>query len=192
MPYSNEHKKQSRNRILQSAAQHFLRQGYERSNIDAIMQSAGLTRGAFRAHFKNKKDLYSKAMAYAAAKGRFARLDSSPKKGLRWLDQMLSVYLSEQHGKDEQTPCPMAFLVNDVVNQEPEVRRSYTRIYKKMNAILDQHLGDMGLDKSQQVYAITAMMIGGVALSNAITDEKMAKQLLKSCRLTAKQIIEAE
>ncbi|MCU7857034.1 MAG: TetR family transcriptional regulator, partial [Candidatus Thiodiazotropha sp. (ex Lucinoma borealis)] len=71
MPYTLQHKKASRQRILESAARSFLYLGYERTGINEIMHDAGMTRGAFYAHFNSKSELYDKAMTYAAANGRF-------------------------------------------------------------------------------------------------------------------------
>ena len=62
MPWNAEHKTQSRDRILSSAAQLFSHQGFDAVSIDDVMAHAGLTRGAFYAHFKSKSDMYHQSM----------------------------------------------------------------------------------------------------------------------------------
>ena len=66
MPYSAEHKKKSRDKILRSAVDHFTRYGFEKSSIDEIMADARLTRGAFYAHFSSKSELYQQAILSGA------------------------------------------------------------------------------------------------------------------------------
>jgi Bacterial regulatory proteins, tetR family len=63
MPYSAQHKQETRNRILRSARRLFNRKGFAEVTIDEIMAEAGLTRGGFYKHFTSKDDLYSEAIS---------------------------------------------------------------------------------------------------------------------------------
>ncbi|MEJ2621745.1 MAG: TetR/AcrR family transcriptional regulator [Candidatus Thiodiazotropha sp.] len=147
MPYTSEHKQQSRQRILDSAAQFFLLQGYEKTGIGEIMQDAGLTHGGFYAHFSSKAELYIEAMNHAAKNGRFTAHLNNGKQGMVWFQSMLEDYLSLDHAEG---------------------------------------------DSSDAAYAVTAMMIGGVAISRAIDDPKLAKRLLLSCRQFASKLLPSD
>lgn len=59
MPLSKAHKERSRQRILDAAADLFVAHGYEGVGINAIMEAAELTRGAFYAHFESKAQLFT-------------------------------------------------------------------------------------------------------------------------------------
>ncbi|WP_417593748.1 TetR/AcrR family transcriptional regulator [Parasphingorhabdus sp.] len=63
MPYSAEHKRRTRTKIVEAARILFNRHGFENVTIDQIMDAAGLTRGGFYNHFKNKQALYGEAVA---------------------------------------------------------------------------------------------------------------------------------
>ena len=63
MPYSTEHKQRTRARIVEAARVLFNRHGFEQVSIDQVMKSAGLTRGGFYNHFRNKEELYAEAIA---------------------------------------------------------------------------------------------------------------------------------
>jgi len=63
MPYSSEHKAQTRERIVHAARRLFNRHGFEQVSIDRVMSEAGLTRGAFYHHFDSKDELYAAAVA---------------------------------------------------------------------------------------------------------------------------------
>ncbi|MCU7928000.1 MAG: TetR/AcrR family transcriptional regulator [Candidatus Thiodiazotropha sp. (ex Dulcina madagascariensis)] len=192
MPYTRQHKRESRLRILDSAVRLFLHQGYERTGIEAIMRDAGMTRGAFYAHFSSKSDLYAKAMTHAAVNGRFMAFQKNDKAGSEWLKGMLAGYLSQAHLEGEETPCPLAFLATDIASREPEVRQTYTRIYKRMNRIIGRYTENGSTRNTDEMFALTAMMIGGVALSRAVDDPGLADRLLTSCRQAAGKLLDVE
>ena len=57
----------TRAEILDHAARLFRLRGHAGTNIDDIMLAAGLTRGAFYAHFTSKDDLFAEAVRRARA-----------------------------------------------------------------------------------------------------------------------------
>ena len=54
MRYSREHKQAMRQRIIEAAGRRFKTDGIDGSGIAALMADAGLTNGAFYAHFDSK------------------------------------------------------------------------------------------------------------------------------------------
>jgi TetR/AcrR family transcriptional regulator, transcriptional repressor for nem operon len=62
MPYSPEHKRDTRGRILESGRRLFNKKGFSEVSIDEVMENAGLTRGGFYRHFKDKDELYAEAV----------------------------------------------------------------------------------------------------------------------------------
>ena len=62
MPYTAEHKQETRTRIIQSARRLFNRNGFADVSIGEIMGDAGLTHGGFYKHFAAKEDLYQAAV----------------------------------------------------------------------------------------------------------------------------------
>ena len=62
MPQNPARKARTRAEILDHAARLFRLRGYAGTNIDDIMLAAGLTRGAFYAHFKSKDDLFAEVV----------------------------------------------------------------------------------------------------------------------------------
>src|SRR6267378_875377 len=62
MPYSPQHKRDTREKILESARRLFNRKGYAGVSIEEIMSEAGLTHGGFYRHFTGKDELYAAAV----------------------------------------------------------------------------------------------------------------------------------
>ena len=71
MPHPRERKQQTRQKILQAAAQLFAARGYDATSIDAVMRACGLTRGGFYAHFRSKAQLHQEALALTPGEGTF-------------------------------------------------------------------------------------------------------------------------
>lgn len=191
MPYSKEHKQKSRERILESAARLFIASGFDNTSIDEIMANAGMTRGAFYAHFTNKSELYAQALMFAASNSLFASSKPENLSAKDFVEKILRGYLSLAHIQQD-IPCPAAFLVTDVVNKDPQVRKTYTQIYKGMNKHLAQHAKSFSSCHADTVWAITAMMIGGVAIGRALDDHATTKKLLRSCQKVAQDLLNGE
>lgn len=182
MPYSKKHKEKTRQKILDSAIKLFSTRGYSQVTIDELMSDAGLTRGAFYAHFKNKKVVYSKAIIAGAKKSRINQKKPNKLSHDEWSKDLLRGYLSEDHIQQKISPCPLAFLVTDIANNEKEVKTTYTRMFKLLNKTIQAQLEKNAGCSKQDILATTAMMIGGVAIGRALDDKDMTKRLLESCQ----------
>lgn len=104
-----------------------------------------------------------------------------------WMKELLFGYLSEDHINQKISPCPLAFLVTDIANNENEIKDTYTSMYKILNKTIQRQLkGTKNTSPTEQeILAVTALMIGGVAIGRALTDDSITKSLLESCRSTA-------
>lgn len=193
MPYTPQHKQQSRERILDSASRLFSRRGYDAVSIDDLMREAGLTRGAFYNHFSDKTDVYTEAIIHATVKSPIAQQKASATSDPVSLASLLDIYLSSAHVYDVDPPCPLAFLVTDVGVREPRVRSTYTRVFRNMTKLVKKHLKRNSQKQSTETaLAVTALMIGGVAIGRALNNREIVEELLKSCRQTAKILLEKQ
>jgi len=187
MPLTPEHKKNSRKKILNSAFHLFTKFGFDNVSIDQVMHNAGMTRGAFYAHFSSKAKLYKEAISSAALQSKLASPSPAEKSDKEWIDFLLESYLSRNHVDQNETPCPLAFLTTDIALRDKDIRTTYSTIYKNMNKRI-QHYTDRYSDVDENtLLAITAMMIGGVAIGRALNDQQLTDQLLKSCKDLALQ-----
>jgi TetR/AcrR family transcriptional regulator, transcriptional repressor for nem operon len=171
MGWHARHKIQTRERILASAAELFTTSGFEKVGINEIMTNAGLTRGAFYAHFKSKAELYSEAILFAA-KTRAADIpvDASH-------STIAEHYLSDEHVSGQFGGCPLAFLVNDISQRDEPIRSTYSQVF----AALVRRLEQTGLSRVQAIQQ-AVIMIGGVAIARTLNDEALRSELLGCCR----------
>lgn len=189
MPYSNEHKQKSRESILKSAVKCFSRKGFENTSIDEIMTDASLTRGAFYAHFKSKSDLYQQALQHGARNSHLLKEKPADFSDEQWLKQLIKMYLSPAHVNKVDMPCPLAFLVTDVAISEPAVQATYARAYQRMNKLFRQYASRFTECDNDTVYAITAMMIGGVAIGRSLNNNASLNKLLNACEATIFELL---
>ncbi len=193
MPYPPEHREQTRSRILDAAACLFARQGFDAVSIDDLMEAAGLTRGAFYHHFATKGEVYAAAIPHATGNSPLARAKLEEASPAQWFEATVARYLSREHLEAAPAPCPLAFLVTDVGRREGPVREAYTRGYKGLLALLRRQLRDSeGTAAEKAALAVSALMIGGVAVARAVDDDATGEHLLAACRETARALLGIE
>jgi len=184
MPYSKEHKQQTRDKILHSAFNLFTAKGFDGVTVNQLMQSCKLTRGAFYAHFASKAQLYSEAIKYSASSSGLAQLKPDAMTAKQWLGNLLDGYLSIEH-VNGTTPCPLAFLATDIVTRDADARLAYANAYQGMNRRIIQFSNSYTKCDPQQILALTAMIIGTVAIARTMDDEKAIISLLDASRREA-------
>lgn len=189
MPYSKTHKQQTRARMLKSAVKLFTRRGFDNTSIDEVMADAELTRGAFYAHFKSKQELYAEAIASTLVFSPLMRPRESDVDEKDWLIGLINAYLHRKHVTDVEMPCPLAFLATDVALQDKASRQAYAGVFNKMNKMFQDYIKDFSSADRETIMAVTAMMIGGVAIARSLDDGANRNLLLKSCRQQALDLL---
>lgn len=119
--YHDTHEK-----LLEVAAKALRQNGVEKASVAKVMAGAGLTVGAFYAHFKSKKDLIKKSFTWADHSSR-EKIDDIPKehpsdKLSAFLDRSLSV----EHRDSPGDGCPLAALSLDFTREDEDLRRFFS------------------------------------------------------------------
>ena len=184
MAWQETHKEQSKDRILQSAAMLFTHHGFEKISIDQVMQKAELTRGAFYSHFNSKSDLYAQAIRKAATIAYKRKPESCPQD----MKNFAQYYLSTEHrDNDDMQPCPLAFLVSDINQQDKQVKATYT---KTLKAFISQ--AELLTATREEALQSAVLMIGGLALSRALDDTDFSNELLAACKIGVNSLSKEE
>src|SRR5688572_1061251 len=104
-------KEASHERIVSVAARAIRRSGYDGIGVADIMKEAGLTHGAFYAHFTSREAMLAEAANRACAESAAAAagvVASVPPE--QALASMLRSYLSREHLEHVEMGCPLAAL----------------------------------------------------------------------------------
>src|SRR5438128_11029709 len=112
MRYGKDQKQATRQRILEAAGRRLKRDGIDGAGVAAVMPDAGLTNGAFYAHFASKEDLVATAVADQLREQleRY-RAQASDREGVA---QLVREYLSIAHRDDREHGCPSAALLDEI------------------------------------------------------------------------------
>ena len=160
-------KEASHDRIVSAAAGAVRRSGYDGTGVADIMTEAGLTHGAFYAHFPSREAMLAKAGDRAGAESLAAVAKAvakaSPEKALAAL---LRAYLSREHVRNAESGCAVAALGSEMPRQAPEVRRAATLRIKEMIDLVARQSPDWGRPGAhERALATVATMVGALLLA---------------------------
>jgi len=123
MPWSKDHKTQTRKKIVDAAAASFRAHGAAGVGLADVMHEAGLTHGGFYAHFKSKDDLIAAALKSVneTRLSRFDEVAAARAKG-SGLDLAVDTYLSSRHREHPESGCVIATLGRELARERGSAR----------------------------------------------------------------------
>src|SRR5918996_5849317 len=124
MRYGKDHKQATRQRILEAAGRRFKEDGIDGAGVAAVMSDAGLTNGAFYAHFASKEDLVANVLADQLQAQRQSFEAQSPDRS--GLEAFIRAYLSPQHRDECADGCPSAALLDEIARRPAATRQVFT------------------------------------------------------------------
>jgi len=195
--YSEDHKKTVRRRIVERAARLFRRYGYNGVSIDTLMDAAGLTRGGFYSHFKNKADLFSCAIEHEPEfTERLRGRDDSTDEALRLgAIEVAQNYVSKEYRKQVLKGCSLASLAMETSRAPAEAQRRYARVIRDLAKEFSRGAGDQeeGVETNSRALNAIATSIGALLLANATAaDKELSEQISAASQQHLQQILEGE
>lgn len=177
----------SHERIVDAAARAIRRSGYDGTGVADIMKEAGLTHGAFYAHFASRDAMLAEAADRAGAEANdlaTSVVASVPPE--QALQSLIAVYLSKAHVEGIETGCSVSALCSEMPRQSPEVRRVATRHIKEMIDLVARQLPDWGQPGAHERALVTvAAMVGALTLARAVNDAALSDAI---CGATLKHL----
>src|SRR5262249_14547246 len=158
-------------RIVKEASRLFRERGFDNVSVGEVMKAAGLTHGAFYAHFGSKEGLKAAAVAHGqkVSLERVQRNKMKKNKG-SYADR----YLSSLHRDNPGDGCTMAALGQEVARSAPELKAAFER---GLEEILSAEAGD----RKEAIFR-TAALLGGVVLARAVQNPRLSDEILKGVR----------
>jgi TetR/AcrR family transcriptional regulator, transcriptional repressor for nem operon len=170
MRYPVEETAAKHERIVKEASRLFRERGFENVSVGEVMKAAGLTHGAFYAHFGSKEELQAAAVAYGqkVSLGRLQRSKKKPK------GSFTDRYLSPWHRDNPGDGCTMAALAEEVARSTPELKAAF-------ELGLENMLAAKGGEREEAIFR-TAAQLGGVVLARAVQNPRLSDEILSSVR----------
>lgn len=172
-------KEATHERIVSVAAKAIRRSGYAGTGVADLMKEAGLTHGAFYAHFESREAMLAEAAAQACAESAAAAAKAvSSLPADKALATMLHAYLSKEHAEGVEMGCPLAALGSETSRQAPQVRRVTTRHIKEMVDVLARQSPDWGQPGAHERALVTiSTMVGALVLARAVDEPALSDSL---------------
>src|SRR5215210_1863978 len=122
--YGKDQKQVTRRRIIEAAGRRLKRDGIDGSGVATLMADAGLTNGAFYAHFASKEDLVATVAADQLREQRESLGALAP--GRAGVEQFMRAYLSVEHRDNPEDGCPSAALLDEIGRCTEATKQAYT------------------------------------------------------------------
>ena len=177
MRYSKDHKQATRQRILEAAGRRFKQDGIDGAGVAAVMSDAGLTNGAFYAHFASKEDLVANVLADQLRAQRHSFDAQSPDRA--GLEAFIRSYLSPQHRDQCADGCPSAALLDEIARRPAATKQVFT---DELMGVVDDIASRLGRTDAEaprtDALTLFGLMLGTLQLARALTDRDLSDQLL--------------
>jgi TetR/AcrR family transcriptional repressor of nem operon len=177
MRFEKGHKETTRQRIIETAAARFRKDGVAATGIAGLMADAGLTHGGFYAHFDSKEALVREAMAEALAHGKSrAVLEKSG------LEAYVRNYLRRGHRDTPEHGCAAAALAPEIARHGVATRADFTKGLEGIFARIAEQLPEdiPPATRWEVAVGIFGVMMGTLQLARAVVDETLSDRILES------------
>ena len=178
MRYAKEHKQATRQRIIERAGHRFKQDGIDGAGVSTLMSDAGLTNGAFYAHFESKDDLVANVLADQLRQQ--AEGYGTLRPGREGLEDFVRAYLSPEHRDNPGEGCPSAALLDEIGRCGDGAKGAYT---DGASAIVDELAARLAPAAPQsargKAIGLFAMAVGTLQLARALSDRKFSDEILE-------------
>ncbi|HKG66995.1 MAG TPA: TetR/AcrR family transcriptional regulator [Solirubrobacteraceae bacterium] len=189
MRYGKDQKQATRRRIVEAAGRRFKEDGIDGAGVAAVMSDAGLTNGAFYAHFTSKEDLVAHVLADQLRAQRQS-LDSEPS-DRAGLEAFIRSYLSPQHRDQCADGCPSAALLDEIVRRPAATRQVFTDELMGVIDDIASRLDPTDVEVARtDALTVFGLMVGTLQLARALTDRDLSDQLLARGVETALKLLD--
>jgi TetR/AcrR family transcriptional repressor of nem operon len=186
--YRPEHKQATRERIVTSAGRRLKTAGIDGAGLSGLMADAGLTNGAFYAHFGSKDELVATVVRaqLAAQRDTIAALPDDPAALVGYIRE----YLSPAHRDSPADGCPSAALLLDISRAGQMVREAYAAGIEEIVDVVAARLGDRAPAEARGIASgLITMLVGALQLARALPDEATSTRVLDDGFANAQRLL---
>lgn len=180
MTEKEKQKAESRERILDAAARLFREQGFTATGVDQLMSEAGLTAGAFYAHFKSKQELFDHTLEHM--------LNSSARRLTKGLPldaggstvaEMMLRYVNEAHRDNPDLGCAIPAIASEISRHSKRGKETIGGYVDRWVTLFERNLGGEKKARRELAFRLISQAIGSVLLARMVPEE-MSKEILRS------------
>jgi AcrR family transcriptional regulator len=152
--------------MVETAARVYRRDGIAAAGVAGLMAEAGLTNGAFYAHFDSKESLVAEAVVAALKEttAAIARSIAQAPPG-RGLDAVIEHYLDPKHVDHPERGCAVAALGAELAHRPDSTREAVDTAIGELVATIAGALPNTCQNRLETARAVFASMVGTIQLA---------------------------
>lgn len=176
--YGSDHKASTRRAIVEASGRRFKLDGIDGSGVATLMKDAGLTNGAFYAHFASKDELVATTIADQLELQR-ARLQAIAV-DRNGVETFVRFYLSPAQRDDRAGGCPSAALLDEVARCSKAARSAYTAGLIAMVDDIARVLAPENPSSARRhTWSAVVLLIGTLQMARALDDPDLSNAVLE-------------
>jgi len=176
----------ARARLVEAAGRGFRTGGFGGAGVDALAKGAGLTSGAFYAHFDSKAEAFRLVVSEGIAKLRHRVAAFQEQHGRHWRDPFVDFYLGARMEVALDEACGLPSLSSDVARADDATRSVYEAELARLVEAVEA--GFRGVHATERAWSLLAVLSGAATMARAVRDEKIRRAILDAARVAAKAI----
>jgi len=176
----------ARERLVEAAGRGFRTGGFGGAGVDALAKGAGLTSGAFYAHFDSKAEAFRLVVADSLALLRNGVIAFQERYGREWRDPFVDFYLGERMQVALDQACGVPSFSSDVARADDATRAVYEAELELLVAALAA--GFRGAHAKERALALLAVLSGAAAMARAVKDDHIRREILAAANTAAKAV----
>ena len=177
-------------KILASMHKTFRQHGYNGAGVNALANEAGVTSGAFYAHFGSKSGAFREIMTEGVVQFDQGLKQFQNQFGDTWLEEFIAFYLGEKRRTELSDSCALQSLTPEVIRSDEETKKLFQQeLLKAAQTMSSQTTHESNQDDTKvdsQTWATLAMIIGGATLARAVQDPNLADEIASSVQAAIK------
>ena len=184
MRYKPGHKEEKRKELLKASGALVKQNGFAATGVDALMQAAGVTSGAFYSHFSSKSELL-KALVESELLASREMWEGNPHETAEeWINFELDRYLNMGHVRHPEAGCVLPSLGAEIARADISVRERYEEELRKGQAGLARQLGSDNL-----AWAFICQLVGALLIARAMPGEASQRTVIDASRRFLKDAV---
>ena len=185
MAHRTGQKEESRVKILKGAGRGFRRGGFGGAGVDGLAREAGVTSGAFYAHFKSKADAFREAVIVGLEDLKRGVEQTRERLGNRWQEGFIDFYLGDRRTCDLADSCALQSLSSEVARADDNARAAYEAQLRSIITSVADGLEGKPKARREEATALLALLVGGVTLARAVQAPAFSNEIAGAVRKAA-------
>lgn len=186
MRHKGVDKETTRRNMVEAVGRGFRKKGYAGIGVDGLAKAAGVTSGAFYAHFGSKDGAFGIALATGLDEVIKGIPEFQSKHKTDWAKAFVDYYLSQSHRKDLESGCAMATLTPEVVRFGEDVHAVYEKKMTRIAELLARGLsGGSDENRYARAWSMLGVLIGGINLARAMKSKKVSDEVSEAIKAAA-------